>query len=165
MYLAMTGDVFEGRKAIPNYAPDTFALAKHLDKEIDNTKFDEFEVHSKRDFNLTIEKVGDIVMNQIIPNPAYDDWLQLGMALHFQFQGDYEALLLWNSYSQQDGAGNYQGLNDLERLWNKFKLNHPNPVTIASVFHRLKKPELTIDELIAQNPPLRYETTKPKAVR
>jgi hypothetical protein len=104
-------------------------------------------------------------MNKLIPNPVYEDWLQIGMALHFQFEGDYEALDLWDKYSQRDGAGNYSGYGDLEKQWNGFKLSHPKPVTIASIYKRLQKPELTIDELITQNPPLRYDTTKPKAVR
>lgn len=165
MYLAMTGDVFEGRNLIPSYAPNTSALGKYLEKKKSPNQSDDFEAHSKRDHNLTLAKARDIVMNQIIPNPAYEDWLQLGMALHFQFEGAFEALILWDSYSQGEGAGNYSGFADLEKHWDKFKLNHPNPVTIASIYKRLQKPDATADELISQNPPLRYDTKKPKAVR
>ena len=164
-YLAMTGDVLEGRNLIPPYAPNTSSLSKYLEKEELASKFDEFEAHSKRDHSLTLEKASDMLMNKIIPNPVYEDWLQLGMALHFQFEGAYEALDIWDSYSQREGAGNYTGFNDLEKLWNKFKLSHPKPVTIASIYNRLKKPEPTVDELIFQNQPLRYDTTRPKAVR
>ena len=166
MYLAMTGDVFENRQYIPSYAPDTSVLQKYLKQEESaKQQFDDFENYGKRDQNLTLEKASDILMNKLIPNPVYDDWLQLGMALHFQFEGDYEALDLWDCYSQRDGAGNYSGYGDLEKLWNGFKLSHPKPVTIASIYKRLQKPELTTEELITQNPPLRYDTTKPKAVR
>jgi hypothetical protein len=165
MYLAMTGDIFEGRSNLPTYAPNTSSLSKYLKQEEPSNQFDDFEAHSKRDQSLTLEKARDILMNQLIPNPVYEDWLQVGMALHFQFEGDYEALDLWDEYSQRDGAGNYSGYSDLEKLWNRFKLSHPKPVTIASIYKRLQKPELTSEELITQNPPLRYDTTKPKAVR
>jgi hypothetical protein len=165
MYLAMTGDVFEDRKYIPSYAPDTWALHKHLKQEESTKQFDDFENYSKRDHTLTLEKARDMLMNKLIPNPLYEDWLQLGMVLHFQFEGTYEALDLWNEYSQRDGAGYYSGYGDLEKLWNRFKLSHPNPVTIASIYKRLQNPDLTIEELLTQNPPLRYDTTKPKAVR
>ena len=165
MYLAMTGDIFEEREHIPAYAPDTSVLGKYLQKVEPATQFDEFEAYGKRDHSLTLEKARDMVINQIIPNPTYEDWLQLGMALHFQFEGAYEALDLWDDYSLQDGAGNYSGFSDLEKHWDKFRLDHPKPVTIATIYKRLQKPELSIDELIIQNPPLRYNTTKPKAVR
>ena len=165
MYLAMTGDVFEDRKHIPSYPPNTEVLGKYLEKENTPNQSDDFEAHSKRDHHLTLEKARDMVMNQIVPNPVYEDWLQLGMALHFQFEGSYDALNLWDSYSQREGAGNYRGFNDLEKFWNRFKLGHPNPVTIASIYKRLQKPDATPDELISQNPPLRYDTKKPKAVR
>jgi hypothetical protein len=165
MYLAMTGDIFEGRNNLPAYAPNTSSLTKYLKQKEPSNQFDDFEAQSKRDQSLTLEKARGILINQLIPNPVYEDWLQVGMALHFQFEGDYEALDLWDEYSQREDAGNYQGYSDLEKLWNRFNLSHPNPITIASIYTRLQKPELTIEELITQNPPLRYDTTKPKAVR
>jgi hypothetical protein len=165
MYLAMTGDIFEGRSNLPAYAPNTSSLSKYLKQEEPFNQSDDFEVHSKRDQSLTLDKARDILMNQLIPNPVYEDWLQLGMAMHFQFEGAYEALDLWDEYSQREGAGNYTGYGDLEKQWNRFKLSHPKPVTIASIYKRLQKPELNTEELITQNPPLRYDTTKSKAVR
>jgi len=47
----------------------------------------------------------------------YDRWLQVGMALHHQFQGDEEGLALWDEWSQQ--ASNYDG-DALERKWKSF---------------------------------------------
>lgn len=165
MYLAMTGDVFEGRDSIPDSPPGTVALDKHLVRIESAKPIDDFEIYNKRDRNLTIEKAREILLNKIIPNPSREDWLLVGRALHFQFEGDYDALMVWDEYSTRDGAGNYQSIADIEKHWNGLELSHPNPITFASIYHRLKKPELTEDEVIADNPPVRYSTDKPKAVR
>jgi hypothetical protein len=167
MYLAMTGDVLEGRLTIPSSPPSTTILDRYLQRAESNKPLDDFEIFSKRVSSLTIGKAREILINELVPDPNRDDWLQLGMALHFQFDGSYDALELWDEYSRREGAGNYQGLSDLEKTWSGFKSNHPNPITFASIYQRLKVQlaEVDVNELIAANPPLRYSITKPKAVR
>jgi len=165
MYLAMTGDVFEGRIQIPMFPANTSVLDKYLHKQTKAKTYDPFEVYSKRDPQLTLEKAEEILMVQLIPNPSRGDWLELGMALHFQFLGDEDALVLWDQYSSRDGAGNYLGFSDLERTWNGFRLDHPNPITFASVYQKLKKPELTEEEILEEIKPIEYDLDKPKPIR
>lgn len=165
MYLAMTGDVFEGKAQMPIFPAKTSVLDKHLHKQPEARPYDAFEVFSKRDPQLTIKKAEVILMEQLIPNPERGDWLQLGMALHFQFLGDIDALLLWDKYSARDGAGNYLGFSDLEGTWNGFRLDHHNPITFASVYKKLKKPELSEEEILEESKPIRYDLDKPKAIR
>jgi len=165
MYLAMTGDVFEGKSQIPLFPAKTSVLDRHLHKQLEPKPYDAFEVYSKRDPQLTLEKAKAILMEQLIPNPDRGDWLQLGMALHFQFIGDFDALMLWDEYSAREGAGNYLGFSDLERTWNGFRLNHPNPITFASVYQKLKKPELTEEEVLEEAKPIQYDLDKPKPIR
>jgi len=166
MYVAMTGDVFEDRTQIPLFEVDTSALDRYLPSITERPSYqDAFETYSKRDHQLTLEKAEQILMEQIIPNPSYEDWLQMGMALHYQFEADFDALILWDKYSARDGAGNYQGINDLEKVWDRFNLNHPKPITFASVYHRLKKPELSDDEVLDASQPIRYDLDQPKPIR
>ena len=165
MYLAMTGDVFEGRGQIPLFPTNTSILDKYFHKQTETKKYDPFEVYSKRDPHLTLEKAEEILMVQLIPNPNRKDWLDLGMALHFQFLGDVDALMLWDNYSSRDGAGNYRGFSDLERAWSSFRLDHPNPITFASVYQKLKKPELTEEEVLEEAKPIHYDLDKPKPIR
>jgi energy-coupling factor transporter ATP-binding protein EcfA2 len=87
------------------------------------------------------------------------------MALHFQFLGDIDALMIWDEYSARDGAGNYLGFSDLEKQWNRFRLNHPNPITFASVYQKLKKPELTEADILEEAKPIQYDLDKPKPIR
>lgn len=165
MYLAMTGDVFEGKSQVPMFFANTAVLDKYLHKQPEAKPYDAFEVFSKRDPQLTLEKAKVVLMEQLIPNPERGDWLQLGMALHFQFLGDIDALILWDEYSAKDGAGNYLGFSDLERTWNGFRLDHHNPITFASVYKKLKRPEITEAEVLEEAKPIQYDLDKPKPIR
>jgi len=54
------------------------------------------------------------------PNCGYTDWLQIGMCLHHQFQGDIEACEAWDRWSFGDGSvGEYQA-NACENKWKSF---------------------------------------------
>lgn len=56
-----------------------------------------------------------------IPNGAelsYDDWLRIGMAVHYESGGSADGLALWDRHSARWVA--YEGLDDLERRWSGF---------------------------------------------
>lgn len=62
----------------------------------------------------------------------YDQWLKVGMSLHFEFGGTQDeraALLLWDEWSS--GASNYQGLSDLEYRWEGFGRRTGRSVTMS----------------------------------
>lgn len=61
----------------------------------------------------------------------YDRWRDVGMALHFQFDGDPDALALWDEWSLR--AGNYQA-GVTEQKWASFSLK-PGGVTFGTVVH------------------------------
>lgn len=65
------------------------------------------------------------------PDMPYDDWIKVGMALHHETGGAALGLMLWNEWSHT--GKKYQGLGDLEQHWRSFRINHDQPVTIASL--------------------------------
>lgn len=70
-------------------------------------------------------------LNQHDPDAPYDQWLAVGMALHHETRGSPEGLALWNEWS---AAGQkYKGIGDLEIHWRSFRLEHANPITLASL--------------------------------
>jgi putative DNA primase/helicase len=54
------------------------------------------------------------------PDCGYADWLGVGMALHHQFNGDYDALDLWDRWSDNDGNCGAYVNGECERKWNTF---------------------------------------------
>lgn len=58
-----------------------------------------------------------------------DGWLNVGTALHHQFQGSPEGLALWRDFSKQSSKFDEK---DLVRVWKSFG-SHRNPTTMASL--------------------------------
>lgn len=61
----------------------------------------------------------------------YDRWRDVGMALHFQFDGDLEALDVWDEWSAK--GGNYQA-GMCERKWGTFSAKGDG-VTFGTIVH------------------------------
>jgi hypothetical protein len=72
---------------------------------------------------------------RFIPSEGRSDWLTVGMALHHDTGGSRDAFEIWNQWSRKTTAGNYDHKEQV-RAWASFGLDHGNPVTIATVFHR-----------------------------
>lgn len=161
MFVAMTGDVFEGRHEMPSEPVNYDVLTKHLGKRSEPLN-DDFANLSCRDPNYTLEQARQAVLVDIDPDPSRDSWLRLGLALHFQFNGNPEALELWDEYSRRDGAGTYAGFNDLEKQWDGFKDSHKNPVTIATIIDMAKK-KLKPEDVPLLYPPKPLFVDQPKA--
>jgi len=58
----------------------------------------------------------------------YDVWIRAGMALHHEYSGSDDALMVWNEWSTK--APNYLSLDDLRMRWNGFN-SSKRAVTIA----------------------------------
>lgn len=74
----------------------------------------------------------------MVPNPEdYDTWVQVGMALHHQFDGDDTGLELWKEWSET--ADNYD-CDALERRWSDFAIDGKKraPITARYIL-RLSK--------------------------
>jgi hypothetical protein len=65
------------------------------------------------------------------PNLSYPEWLKVGMALHHETGGSHVGLGLWNEWSAP--GEKYKGLGDLEQHWRSFRVDHDNPITLASL--------------------------------
>lgn len=64
----------------------------------------------------------------------YDDWLNLGMALHHEFSdsaSEQDALDLWDEISRR--FPNYKDHSDLVKRWDSFKGDKPRQVTVRSL--------------------------------
>jgi hypothetical protein len=65
------------------------------------------------------------------PDSDYDTWVRVGMALHYETDGNEEGLALWDQWSSK--SAKYKGLQDLDSHWRSFRLDGDNPVTANSL--------------------------------
>lgn len=66
---------------------------------------------------LTLEYADRVLKNQD-PDIVYEDWIRIGMALHFEFKGSPEAFDLWNDWSST--GTKYPGAEPLQKHWDSF---------------------------------------------
>mgnify|MGYP003344209724 FL=1 len=77
------------------------------------------------DYNPPLEgwdmaRVEAELLPQFDPHCGYTDWLQVGMCLHHQFQGDLEACEMWDRWSYGDGSVVNYTTNACENKWKTF---------------------------------------------
>lgn len=85
---------------------------------------------------------------------TYDDWLEVGLILHHQFQGSDEGLQLWMDVS-------FQYDEKIKYTWRHFKLDKENPKTFKTIIHKLsinKRNNVALCDPKA--PPLLIDKTK-----
>lgn len=77
----------------------------------------------------------------INPNCSYDQWITIGMALHWagsQTDQRDQALALWNEWSQ-GSESKYPGERVIFNHWNSFKPERATAVKLGSLFHIAKE--------------------------
>lgn len=91
------------------------------------------------------ESPGDFTHAQVVaalkalnPDCSMQEWVEVGMALHHQYQGSAEGLDIWDQWSASSNAMKYQpGVCDLR--WPTLKPDtNRNPLTFATIWQRAK---------------------------
>lgn len=107
---------------------------KRLDNDRDET--DEF-THDTSPVDLNTDDLRAKL--EMVPGAAdYDTWLQVGMALWHQYEGDDEGLYLWHEWSNQ--AQNYDA-DVLDDKWPTFKAQGRQPVTARLILKLAQEEE------------------------
>jgi hypothetical protein len=75
-----------------------------------------------------------LLLNQEDPDMTHDEWVKVGMALHYETGGSEEGLALWDEWSAK--GSKYKSHEELEYKWQSFRDDHPNPVTLGSLLRR-----------------------------
>lgn len=110
-YFTITGHHVSG--TIPSTFQD---ISNHIPERTIKQSGDPFGDYSPPVPDWTIERAEKELLSHLDPN-GYTNWLNVGQMLHHQFEGDFEALELWDRWSQ-DGA-KYQA-NACDKKWLTF---------------------------------------------
>ena len=115
-YFTVTGHIISG--SIPESEQDLTAVIP--EREIRRTG-DAFADYTPPVPNYDIHRVETEILENMDPHCGYTDWLSVGMALHHQFGGDYEALELWDRWSYGDGSVANYTPHQCDKKWQTFK--------------------------------------------
>lgn len=78
----------------------------------------------------SIEELADI-LKRLDPSASYEQWIQIGMALHHETGGSEEGFELWDSWSS--AADNYLSTEDCLSHWSSFRRNTGAVVTARTL--------------------------------
>lgn len=87
-------------------------------------------VNSEEDFLLDYTPRSDLSLEETkellapIDNTTYDAWINIGMALHFEFEGSDDALMLWYEWGSTYAA--HADFEQYKYKWSTFRSNGPN---------------------------------------
>jgi P4 family phage/plasmid primase-like protien len=125
-FIAVTGEVFEGRNAFPKSLIDLSLLHCYLEQRDTPPKkinSDEYWDHNLPLSDWSIERVRDHLLPYLPDFADYDSWFKVACALKAQFGDDEDAFELFDEYSARDeGLYNPQAVKAAWRAIN----NDPN---------------------------------------
>jgi hypothetical protein len=88
--------------------------------------------HKKRPLKLGRDEIDQRLADVAQYSGDYDFWLQVGMALHHQYRGSDEGLVVWDEWSQE--SSNYED-DACQKKWSSFSEDTTSGVTFATVLH------------------------------
>jgi len=110
-YFTITGHHLQG--SMPDKLQD---LSPYIPERTITRSGDPFDNYKPPLEEWTIDRVERELLPHLDPN-GYDNWLSVGMCLHHQFEGDYEALELFDRWSS---SGEKYKATDCQTKWNTF---------------------------------------------
>jgi predicted P-loop ATPase len=115
------GDLIDGSPVMPLLPADFVGKLAPEAAEDDADEDDLSTYLHKQPMDLTLQEVKDTLRDLPLDEWCHDrdGWLNVGMALHHQFQGSDEGLALWNSFSKQSPKFDER---DQARVWKSFKV-------------------------------------------
>lgn len=138
-YFTVTGHVVGG--SIPEQEQDLQAIVPERQSYRSGDAFADYSPPME---GWDLARVETELLPNLDPDCGYADWLQVGMGLHHQFGGDYEALDLWDRWSDADGTCSAYAIGECAKKWDSF---HGQGATLRSLVFKVNRAKE--DELIA----------------
>jgi len=132
-YFTVTGHKISGE--IPTSFQD---LSSHIPERTIRQSGDAFADFSPPVEGWDIGRVESELLVHLDSN-GYDDWLQVGQILHHQFEGDFEALELWDRWSL---SGDEYQANACDKKWLGF--GKKGGLTLRSLIFKVSQKKLNV---------------------
>jgi hypothetical protein len=174
-YFTVTGSVIEGHENLPSQVQDlSWLVSKVFDEKLRLTATTQQDAgvralafHKEPIDGWDLDRVINELLPNLDPDSGYNDWLQVGQAMHHQGQGDVDWLDGWDEWSA--GSIKYK-TGECELKWKSFSKQRYDGgvISIATLIKRIKdeRIKLTLGVQIERHPLLEFRDLKnpPSAV-
>lgn len=133
-YFTMTGHKISGE--VPSTPQD---LQSFVPPRNQTTTDDDFANYTPPVDGWDLNRIETELLRNLDPNGGYTDWLNVGMALHHQTNGDVEALELWDAWSQ--GSNKYTNTGDFSP-YNKWRTFRGSGTTLRTLIFKVNQKKL-----------------------
>ena len=134
-YFTITGHKLQGE--LPNEKQD---LTAHVPaRTLTRIGDDDFANYTPPVEGWDLHRVETELLTELDPDMGYDDWKNVGMALHHQFQGDVEALEAWDRWSSEGKGYSTIGMNSCTNKWKSFR---GQGITLRSLIFKVNQKKL-----------------------
>lgn len=133
-YFTMTGHKIAGD--VPQEPQD---LTAHVPARQITHSDDDFANYTPPVEGWDLLRVETELLTAFDPSCGYDDWKNIGMALHHQFGGDVEALEAWERWSAESPKYASTGINSCTNKWKSFK---GQGITLRSLIFKVNQKKL-----------------------
>lgn len=112
--------------AVPSLSFEGLSVAREHETE------EEFrQANAEKMVRFRLDRMEDYLA-MLDPDSSYQDWLEVGMGIHFQTEGSEEGWELFDTWSQRGAS--YKGEEETRAKWESFGLrNSSNPTSFATV--------------------------------
>lgn len=142
-YLTITGHLLRGKHDIKQLEDDK--LARYLDKYRTYHDPSEFKDEPVSDTPEEIEQILHQLFRKDHDLEQYQPWLDVGMALHHQFNGEWEGCDIWDRASQHLQEYDHE---EFEAKWDSFGKGGGRPMTLRTIFARARDLGIKIKPLL-----------------
>ena len=132
-YFTVTGAILQG--SVPTSEQ---VLTNIIPERVYTKSGDEFEDYKAPVEGYDLHRVETEILNELDPDMYYKDWLDIGMAMHHQGQGDYEWLEAWDRWSANSTK---YAPNLCDSKWNSFS---GSGITLRSIIFKVNQKKIKV---------------------
>jgi hypothetical protein len=125
------GKLFDHKLFLSQEAGSEAVIQKNADKKVSNNRID------KNRFKP--QKVERILELYHVSNLNYQEWLEVGMALHHYYEGSEHGLAVWDHWSSKDEHEDRYRPEVVARTYYSFQQEVENPITMLTIQQRVAK--------------------------
>lgn len=132
-FFTMSGDVYDQCDSLPKDQVSAEILAHIDDSNYVEEGVKSFENLKTPDPSWDLDRVKREILDRLPIDLDYEDWLTVGMVLHFQFSGAQEARMAFDGFSLLRPKYPQGGEQTIEQKWKSFGKSDKNNRTIGTL--------------------------------